>query len=425
MQGQQLFPGVAFSESERTIPREQETAVPVFAGFTMQGEPGELREFYSIEQYRQTFEGDYHYDSFDEDEQQPVLGYAIQHYFENGGRRCFVLSTGRLKQPRESRSDDVLTALIDENYWQAVKQQTEITLLAIPDCVLLADDDSAAWTTLWSYLLAVAQQIGAHALLDSPMSPEQTEVCLESVNEQNTEYGSLYWPRLVTAYIHGQEPEELYINQGRSFAVVLPPSAAVAAVIGRVDEQDGIWRAPANYSLSQVIRPQFTPLQGRGLFNAAGRSINLIRSFPARGVRIWGCRTLAAEVNYDWRQYIQARRTLNYIQQALKRLCHFSVFEPNNAITWLKLKGLTLSWLTELWQKGGLAGVQAQQAFRVSVGEGETMTHDDVLAGLLIMHVEVALNQPAEFISLHLQFTMQEGMQAFASIDNKSKGGRT
>ena len=53
-----------------------------------------------------------------------------------------------------------------------------------------------------------------------------------------------------------------------------------------------------------------------------------------------------------------------------------------------------------------LAGARPQDAFNVSIGLGNTMTADDVLAGWMKFSVMVALVRPAEFIVLTFQQQM-------------------
>jgi len=181
----------------------------------------------------------------------------------------------------------------------------------------------------------------------------------------------------------------------------------MAAVIQQTDRERGVWKAPANVALAHVVQPAVSHLQADGLFNNDGASINLIRSFPGRGVRVWGCRTLTPLTSSPWR-YIQIRRLLSYIEAKLIRVGRFSVFEPNNEITWLKLKSRARSWLRKLWRSGGLFGGVESEAFELFVGLNESMTADDIKAGRLIMKVKVCALYPAEFIEIHLRFDLLE-----------------
>ena len=64
--------------------------------------------------------------------------------------------------------------------------------------------------------------------------------------------------------------------------------------------------------------------------------------------------------------------------------------------------------LTGVWQQGGLVGARAEDAFSVSCGVGETMTAQDILDGVLLVTVQVAVIHPAEFIEITFQQQMQK-----------------
>jgi uncharacterized protein len=86
----------------------------------------------------------------------------------------------------------------------------------------------------------------------------------------------------------------------------------------------------------------------------------------------------------------------------------FSVFEPNDKNTWLRIQGMISSFLTTIWRDGGLAGSKPEQAFYVKVGLGETMTAQDILEGRLIVQIGLAVVRPAEFIILQFEHKLQE-----------------
>ena len=49
------------------------------------------------------------------------------------------------------------------------------------------------------------------------------------------------------------------------------------------------------------------------------------------------------------------------------------------------------------------------EAFKVHVGLGDTMTRDDILAGILRIRILVAITRPSEFIEIAFQYQIQEG----------------
>ncbi|MDO7854094.1 phage tail sheath family protein [Hymenobacter convexus] len=192
--------------------------------------------------------------------------------------------------------------------------------------------------------------------------------------------------------------------------VTLPPSPAVAGVYATVDRERGVWKAPANVSLSAVVAPAQkidAGQQGRLNIDAdSGKSINAIRSFTGKGTLIWGARTLAGNDN-EWR-YISVRRLFSMVEESAKKATFFAVFEPNDAATWLKVRGMIESYLYTLWQQGALAGPSPKAAYYVRVGLGTTMTTDDVNNGRMIIEIGLAAVRPAEFIVLTFSHKLQE-----------------
>ncbi len=192
--------------------------------------------------------------------------------------------------------------------------------------------------------------------------------------------------------------------------VTLPPSAAMAGTYARVDRERGVWKAPANVSLSAVIGPvskvTHEEQEGLNVDPTAGKSINAIRQFAGKGTLVWGARTLAGNDN-EWR-YVPVRRLFNMIEESTQKATAFAVFEPNDATTWLKVKAMIESYLYGLWEQGALAGPTAESAYFVNVGLGKTMTTQDVLEGRMIVEIGVAAVRPAEFIVLRFTHKLQE-----------------
>jgi phage tail sheath protein FI len=181
---------------------------------------------------------------------------------------------------------------------------------------------------------------------------------------------------------------------------ILPPGPAMAGIYTYVDKTGGVWKAPANVSLSAVTAPTVNINDNQQeTLNAdatGGKSINVIRSFTGLGVLIWGARTLDGN-SQDWR-YVNVRRTLIMIEQSVKLAAHGYVFEPNDANTWVSVKSMINNFLINLWKQGALAGSKPEDAFQVMVGLGSTMTADDILDGNMFITVLVAVSHPAEFI---------------------------
>jgi len=192
--------------------------------------------------------------------------------------------------------------------------------------------------------------------------------------------------------------------------ITLPPSSAVAGIYASVDRERGVWKAPANVSLSSVIGPvkKITNDEQENL-NVdpnSGKSINAIRSFTGKGTLVWGARTLAGNDN-EWR-YVSVRRLFNMIEESTQKSTAFAVFEPNDASTWIKVKAMIESYLYGLWQQGALAGSTPNAAYFVNVGLGKSMTPQDVLEGRMIVEIGIAAVRPTEFIILRFSHKMQQ-----------------
>jgi phage tail sheath protein FI len=188
-----------------------------------------------------------------------------------------------------------------------------------------------------------------------------------------------------------------------------PPSGAIAGVYAQVDSQRGVWKAPANVSLNGVIAPtkNFT-LSETDALNVdatAGKSINAIRAISGAGTLVWGARTLAGNDN-EWR-YISVRRFFNMVEESIKKSTYWAVFEPNNANTWVKVRGMIENFLTQKWREGALAGATTKDAFFVRCGLGVTMSSQDILEGLMNVEIGLAVVRPAEFIIIKFSHKQQ------------------
>ncbi|HEX7028862.1 MAG TPA: phage tail sheath C-terminal domain-containing protein [Gammaproteobacteria bacterium] len=188
----------------------------------------------------------------------------------------------------------------------------------------------------------------------------------------------------------------------------LPPSAAMAGVYTLVDNDRGVWNAPANVSLSSVSGLSYKlndEQQGNLNVPLDGKAVNAIREFVGRGVVVWGARTLDGNSN-DWR-YIQVRRTIIYVEQSIKNALAAYAFAANDRNTWAQVTAGISVFLQGLWSRGGLMGSTASEAFTVQCGLGSTMTGQEILDGYMIVQVTLQLIRPAEFIELTFKQEMQ------------------
>ncbi|CAN5487400.1 hypothetical protein BH10BAC3_BH10BAC3_08550 [soil metagenome] len=210
---------------------------------------------------------------------------------------------------------------------------------------------------------------------------------------------------LPNASIYNQVKAEI----NRQF-VAMPPGPAVAGIYAKVDASRGVWKAPANESLSYcssaVEKISSLDQQNLNVDPGSGKSINAIRFFTGKGLLVWGARTLAGNDN-EWR-YISVRRFFNFAEESIKKGTEWVVFEPNDANTWVRVRAMIENFLIKQWRAGALAGAKPEHAFYVRVGLGVTMTALDILEGRMNVEIGMAVVRPAEFIILKFSHKMQE-----------------
>ncbi|MGL4790221.1 MAG: phage tail sheath family protein, partial [Anaerotignaceae bacterium] len=173
----------------------------------------------------------------------------------------------------------------------------------------------------------------------------------------------------------------------------IPPSGSIAGVYARTDSTRGVHKAPANEIVSACVGLDCNYTAGeQDILNPKG--VNLIRSFPGQGIRVWGARTVSS--NSLWR-YVNVRRLFIFIEESIRVSTNWVVFEPNDQILWLRVRRTIELFLTDLWRAGALSGGTAEDAFFVDIG-ANTMTQGDIDNGRLICVIGIAPVKPAEFV---------------------------
>jgi phage tail sheath protein FI len=190
----------------------------------------------------------------------------------------------------------------------------------------------------------------------------------------------------------------------------LPPSGAMAGLYCKIDSERGVWKAPANISVSAIngVSQLYTnaDLADLNVDPVAGKSINVIRPITGYGNMVMGARTLAGN-DSEWR-YVPVRRLFIFIEENLKKATAWAIFEPNDRLLWLKVRTQIENYLFELWRQGALAGAKPEHAYQVNCGLNSTMTPQDVLEGKLIVEIKLAAVRPAEFILLKFSHQLQK-----------------
>ena len=225
------------------------------------------------------------------------------------------------------------------------------------------------------------------AILDPPpgLNAQQIREWRVDVAGYDSKYAALYWPQVkVFDPLSGQNR-------------FMPPSGHVAGMWARSDGQRGVHKAPANEVLFGVIDLETRITRGEhDLLNPV--AVNCIRSFPGRGIRVWGARTLSSDP--AWR-YINVRRLFNYVESSILAGTSWVVFEPNDTDLWGRVKRTISTFLYRVWLDGALFGTTAEQAYYVKCDD-ETNPSESIEAGQLVVEIGIAPVKPAEFVVFRL-----------------------
>jgi uncharacterized protein len=120
----------------------------------------------------------------------------------------------------------------------------------------------------------------------------------------------------------------------------------VAGLISRLDRERGAHHTPANSVLYDVVDllQEFDRVdQGR----LADRGVNVIRCLPARGLSVWGGRTLDVA---GGGRFVAHRRLTHRLVRAIHRVAQPLVFDVNGPALWLTLARGVASVLLEAWR---------------------------------------------------------------------------
>jgi phage tail sheath protein FI len=459
-------PGIA---SLAPVIQEVETALPVFIGFTEKSpEQLKLVKIKSILEYQVQFGGpqpeknlqirlkevaDENGNQISMDVESVFNGnhsphnifYALQAFFRNGGASCFVLSIGSFLAP-----DEPMPA---EPFYKGLSflaRQNDPSMIVIPEAVNLPLPET--YYHLLNEVLKVCSQTRDKFLIADAYHRLNPSLMLDSFRKSTVHnphllrYGAIYYPwlHLDMGYIYREEEvkiqhrtlfsrgiwqagkyhrkslkelkemdEDLYrkaIETIRKKPVVLPPAAAMAGIYARVDQSRGVWKAPAGIALEGVKELDYhinRSLQEQMQIDQDfGKSINPIMEFPGQEFRIWGTRTFAGNDN-EWK-YISVIRCYMMIEESVKHAVDQLEITENNENSWTGIRQMVTDYLTIKWREGALQGALPKEAFFVKVGLGETMTHDDIQNGRLVVMFGISMIKPAEFLISRLLFRVNQ-----------------
>lgn len=310
------------------------------------------------------------------------IALAAKSFFENGGQKLYIA--------RPVTADGTFpTAPTVEDYTRALaslEDIDDIAIVAAPGASIpnVPAIDSAA--SIHAALIAHVSrpQSFRFAILDPPSGCSIPDV--QSLRSRiDSPNAALYYPWVTTSNPLPDSSAYPEIN--------LPPSGFLCGIYTLSETQQGISKAPANLPVIGAVGLE------RSVTNADSDTlnplgINCLRSFPGKGILVWGARTTSSDP--EWK-YVNVRRYLSYLESSIYTGTQWAVFEQNNERLWQIIRGDVSNFLGHEWQQGALSGSKPDQAFFVQC-DRSTMTQSDLDNGRMVCLVGVAPIRSAEFI---------------------------
>jgi phage tail sheath protein FI len=295
-----------------------------------------------------------------------------------------------LPSPRLS-ADDYVGEVSERTGVNGLEAIDEITMVCVPDLMSAYQQGAIDLETVKAVQLAMiahCELMGDRmAIIDPPpgLNAQQIKEWRMDKAGYDSKYAAMYWP-----WIKSFDP-----SSGKN--IFVPPSGAMAGVWGRNDDSRGVHKAPANEVVRGAVDLEIQITKNEhDLLNPVG--INCIRSFPGRGIRVWGARTLSSDP--AWR-YLNVRRLFNYLEESILNGTNWVVFEPNDDALWAKIRRTISAFLVNEWRKGALFGLSPDEAFYVQC-DRETNPAEGIDAGQVVCLIGVAPVKPAEFVIFRL-----------------------
>ena len=261
-----------------------------------------------------------------------TLYYHLVMFFANGGGACYVVSVG------DYTSGSIDKDKITNTILPALRDVQDITLLVIPEAIW--DEDS--YGDIYTAMLSHCAENNRFAILDVPNDAD-VEDFRTKIGSNGLAYGAAYYPWLVTMALSDNDITEKVLRMDKAFETgnskldefikkefenkdangtvaeqarkdvhnallmslpaykllakkvkdylnLLSPSATMAGIYTMVDHSRGVWKAPANVSVSRVEKlsnPVNDKEQEDLNMPMNGKAINVLRAFPGEGIKVW------------------------------------------------------------------------------------------------------------------------------------------
>lgn len=378
------YPGVYIEEipsSVKPIPGV-DTSIAAFAGWTASGRTDGAELVSSWTDFESKFGGL---------DQRSLLGYSVQHFFENGGGKAYVVRiagpNGAVLVPNTPEFETALLPASETGGLYHLDNIDLFNLLCVP-----GETNAAIITSLQKF----CRDRRAFMIVDCPEAAAFADMKAGpgNITGDDAINSALYFPWVLA-------PDKLQNNSPREF----PPCGFVAGIYSRVDVKSGVWKAPAGVEAMLLGVAGVAP--NKKLTNDQNavlnpKAINCIRTFPREGTIAWGVRTLRGrdDLASDWK-YVPVRRTFLFIEQSIYKGMQWVVFEPNGEPLWAKIRLNVGAFMHDLFRKGAFQGRTQKEGYFVKC-DRETTTQNDINNGVVNILVGFAPLKPAEFVIIRI-----------------------
>ncbi|HHO51636.1 MAG TPA: phage tail sheath family protein [Deltaproteobacteria bacterium] len=286
----------------------------------------------------------------------PITVRAVRAFFANEGERCHLIAVCI-----GSESDLAETSPLDGALRSTLRHLCgleHVGLLLMPllaylplELDRLGRATSAAEPMLLALLEHCREMNSRFLIIDPPRDLHEGSLIgwtsrLRDAAGPSASHGALYYPWLM----HGDD--------------TFPPSGSVAGIFARTELEHapfGVRWPPANQVVNGVTHPA-VPVRWRESDALIEAHINPILTQPARGVVVWGARTLSRDPRWT---YINSRRIVSVVSEQLRRDSEWVVFEGQRPELWETVIRTVRARLDMIWGAGLLSGDQAGTEYEV------------------------------------------------------------
>ena len=324
------------------------------------------------------------------------LGYAIYHFFLNGGSRTYVVrlvygapdGSGRVLVPNSAEFETALNLEGSGTGGVHLLDSVPIfNLLCVP-----GETRDRVIACLQKYCVAKrafyivdCNQEATCGSFDGGAGAQITGA--QAINS------ALYFPWV-------QAPDPLQAGQIKQY----PPCGFVAGIYAATDNARGVWKAPAGVTAvltgTSGLVHSVSDEQNDALEASA---INCLRNFPEHGDVVWGARTLrgSSQSGSEWK-YVPVRRLALFLESSLYTVTQWAVFEPNGEPLWGQISIAASEFMHGLFLQGAFQGDIACDAYFVQC-DAEANPQSSIDDGVVNIVVGFAPLHPAEFVTIRIQ----------------------